>query len=158
MNVKSLTEIIEARKRELFDLLSDLIQIDSQNFGEHGRESAVAEHIARVLADMDFEPDIYSPDSIYGIHKNPDCWADHHLENRPNVSCVIPSSAHDRRILIAAHSDTVPVGDLLNWTFDPFCGTQTDGKILGRGACDDKYGIATALFLIRVFKDAFGYG
>ena len=55
--------------------------------------------------------------------------------------------------MIAAHLDTVPIGDEKNWTVPPFGGIIKDGKIWGRGACDDKYGIATMLYILKVFKD-----
>lgn len=51
------------------------------------------------------------------------------------------------------HIDTVEIGDLSNWKFDPLAGKIEDGKILGRGACDDKYALATVLFLIRLLKE-----
>ena len=37
MTVQSLMQVLEARKQELFDLLSSLIRIDSQNFGSTGQ-------------------------------------------------------------------------------------------------------------------------
>lgn len=40
------------------------------------------------------------------------------------------------------HTDVVPVGDLADWTYDPF-GAQIDGpNMYGRGACDMKSGVA----------------
>ncbi|MBL7080744.1 M20/M25/M40 family metallo-hydrolase, partial [Candidatus Bathyarchaeota archaeon] len=36
-----------------------------------------------------------------------------------------------------AHTDTVPVTPE-GWTVDPFAGTIKDGRVYGRGACDDK--------------------
>ena len=54
--------------------------------------------------------------------------------------------------MLMAHLDTVEIGDRANWTVDPFGGEIIDGKIYGRGACDDKYGIAASLFLIKVLQ------
>ena len=51
--------------------------------------------------------------------------------------------------MIMGHSDTVQTGDPANWEFDPFCGLIKDGKIFGRGSVDDKYALATALFIIN---------
>ena len=39
--------------------------------------------------------------------------------------------------LLSAHLDVVPV-EGQDWTFDPFGGTLSDGRIYGRGACDMK--------------------
>lgn len=146
-------ERIAARKDELFSLLSDLIKIDSQSFGAEGNEKQIAFFIGEKLRGMGYEPDIYTPLDIPGMKEHPDYWPEHNLENRYNVSVVIPGIDHSRRIMVAAHNDTVAVGNPANWTVDPFGGEIRDGKIWGRGACDDKYGIATALFLIRIFKD-----
>ena len=40
------------------------------------------------------------------------------------------------------HTDVVPPGNADLWRFDPFSGTNADGKIWGRGACDMKSGVA----------------
>ena len=40
------------------------------------------------------------------------------------------------------HTDVVPPGDADLWRFDPFSGTEADGKLWGRGACDMKSGVA----------------
>ena len=39
----------------------------------------------------------------------------------------------------------VPPGDLTRWTGDPFTAAVRDGRVVGRGACDMKGGIATIL-------------
>jgi acetylornithine deacetylase/succinyl-diaminopimelate desuccinylase-like protein len=51
------------------------------------------------------------------------------------------------------HHDTVPIGDRSLWTFEPLIGEVRDGKIWGRGACDDKYALATSLFLLKLLKE-----
>lgn len=52
-----------------------------------------------------------------------------------------------------AHIDTVEVGNLKNWTFDPFCGDIKDGKVWGRGASDQKGGAASMIAAGRMLKE-----
>ena len=144
---------ITERQDELFATLSALVRIDSQNFGSSGREEAAAAYIAERLRGIGLTPDVYSPMDVPGLPENPDYWDGHHVETRPNVTACRKGSAR-RRLMLAAHSDTVPVGDPANWTFPPFSGELRDGRILGRGACDDKYGIAAVLYLLTLLRDA----
>lgn len=37
-----------------------------------------------------------------------------------------------------SHIDTVGIGDIAEWTYDPFIGKIEDGIFFGRGACDEK--------------------
>ena len=148
----TLQAAIEARQQELYDLLSSLIRVDSQNFGSSGREENIAPLISDLMRGLGMEPDIYSPMDVPGLAQNPDYWDGHHLENRYNVTGHVPGTGK-RRLMLAAHSDTVAIGNPESWTADPLSGEQKDGKIWGRGACDDKYGIAAALFLIRLLRD-----
>lgn len=147
--LRSITE----RKQELFELLSDLVKIDSQNFGESGKEADIAEFIAEKLEAIGLSADVYSPMDVEGLPESEDYWDGHNLENRPNVTAIRPGSGA-ARLMLAAHSDTVKVGDIKNWTVPPFSGLMRDGKIFGRGACDDKYAIAAALYLLTLLRDA----
>lgn len=51
---------------------------------------------------------------------------------------------------IAAHLDVVPEG--LGWTYPPFGGTVAEGSIWGRGAQDDKGGLAMTLAAFDVLR------
>ena len=55
--------------------------------------------------------------------------------------------------MFAAHVDTVKIGELSEWEFSPLSGEIKNGNIYGRGACDDKYGIAIMMFLIKKLKE-----
>src|SRR5262245_21614630 len=60
---------------------------------------------------------------------------------RPNVLAAI-GRGDGRALLWNAHLDTVSPGNLAAWTADPFGGEVRDGKLFGRGASDDKGGVA----------------
>ena len=46
----------------------------------------------------------------------------------------------------------MPIGDENLWSVDPLGGEIRNGRIYGRGACDDKYAVATVLFILEAFK------
>jgi acetylornithine deacetylase len=56
-------------------------------------------------------------------------------------------------IVLSGHTDVVPV-DGQNWTSDPFTLVEREGKLFGRGTCDMKGFLATALALVPDFKAA----
>ncbi len=56
-------------------------------------------------------------------------------------------------IVLSGHTDVVPV-DGQNWTSDPFTLIEREGKLFGRGTCDMKGFLATALALVPDFKAA----
>lgn len=153
VNTMNLIELIESRKSELFDLLSSLIKIDSQSSCVGGNEKEICEYIAKEIEKIGYTPDVYSPLDIPGMTEHPDFWPLHNLKDSYNVSVVIPGKDRTKRLMLAAHTDTVAIGDRNNWTVDPLGGEIKDGKIWGRGACDDKYAVATGLFLIKLFKE-----
>lgn len=57
----------------------------------------------------------------------------------------------DTEIGICGHLDVVPVG--AGWTYEPFAGIVEDGKIIGRGAADNKIAVVTALYVMRYLKE-----
>lgn len=52
-----------------------------------------------------------------------------------------------------AHIDTVGLGELSNWNFDPYKGYETDEEIGGRGASDQLGGIVSATYGAKIMKD-----
>ncbi len=58
-----------------------------------------------------------------------------------------------RLIAIDAHIDTVDAGDLGQWEFDPFEGRIEGGRVWGRGAADQKGGMAAMVSAGRIIKE-----
>lgn len=56
-------------------------------------------------------------------------------------------------IAFDAHVDTVGLGELTNWTFDPYDGFETAEEIGGRGTSDQLGGIVSAVYGARIMKD-----
>ena len=52
-----------------------------------------------------------------------------------------------------AHIDTVGLGELSNWKFDPYEGYENDTEIGGRGTSDQLGGIVSAVYGAKVMKD-----
>ncbi|MBO5880016.1 MAG: M20 family metallopeptidase [Clostridia bacterium] len=153
MEIKRIVDLIEERQNELYELLSSLVKINSENFMTHGNEETLARHIHKLCSDMGLESELYTPLEIEGFEQHPDYVDGRALENRYNVSARWRGAENVDELMLMGHIDTVPIGDLANWNFEPLSGEILDGKIFGRGACDDKYALATALFIIKLLKE-----
>ena len=70
---------------------------------------------------------------------------------RPNV--IVSIGSGDRPgVLFVGHSDVVPAGT--GWTTDPFSAVVRDGRIVGRGACDMKGGLAAVVAAMTAVQRA----
>ena len=153
MKTSYISELIEKRKDELFELLSSLVKINSESFKSHGNEENLARHIDSLCKSLGLESEVYSPLDIPDFENHPDYMEGRGLENRYNVSAIWKGSEDKNGLMLMAHTDTVGIGSLENWEGDPLSGEIKDGKIFGRGACDDKYALATILFVIKLLKE-----
>ena len=86
---RKLYSAIETDKEELYNLLSSLVKINSENFGSCGNEEECSEFIGEYFKKMGFECDVYSPLEIKDIENHPDYLPGRGLENRKNASVVV---------------------------------------------------------------------
>lgn len=133
---------IAAMRDQIVACLQRLVQIPSVNPGNNATpedryEKDLADYVAQELRGLGME--------VRQIEPAP---------RRASVLGRLPGRASERSLLFYAHLDTVPVGDMAEWTYPPFSATLADGRIWGRGAKDCKLGMAAALMAARALREA----
>ncbi|WKY46869.1 YgeY family selenium metabolism-linked hydrolase [Eubacteriaceae bacterium ES3] len=108
----------EEQKSQVIGLCQDLIRQESYS----GNESGVAGVLENFFNDNGFDNAVVD---AYG-----------------NIYGVIKGNAPGKKILFDGHMDTVPVGDLADWSKDPFAGEIVEDRLYGRGTSDMKGAIA----------------
>ncbi len=127
-------QLAKTRSDELVQLVSNLIQIPSEN--PTGSQREVVDFVEKYLADA-------------GI-------AFEEVGENPEFPCIVAKMGSDEgfSVILNGHLDVVPAGDRGQWNYDPFCGTVTDKQILGRGTSDMKAGVAGLLYAMKILKES----
>src|SRR5450756_624432 len=101
---------------EVVRICRDLLRIDSSNFGDGSGpgERAAAEHVAALLAEVGFEPDVF--------------------ESAPGRATVVTRWAGEDpsrpALVLHGHTDVVPA-EAADWSVPPFSGEELDGYLWG---------------------------
>ncbi|MHB9027031.1 MAG: M20 family metallopeptidase [Armatimonadota bacterium] len=157
INSSQVAETIARRQDELVRLLQALIRIPSESDARRGQEGPYQRFVADRLRGMDIAVDLFAARDIPGLEEHPAFLRQgKHYANRPTIVGKIPGHAGAPSLLLTAHGDTVSAGDLRQWTKDPWGGELEDGRIYGRGATDDKEGMAALLIAVQILRES-GY-
>ncbi|MCX8205337.1 MAG: M20/M25/M40 family metallo-hydrolase [Candidatus Nezhaarchaeota archaeon] len=116
---------MELDEAYLVDCLKDLVKIPSPP----GGEGEAANYVASELRSLGLEASV---DRFY------------------NVASRLGGGSP--RVLVNAHLDTVPPGG--GWAVDPYGGEVRGGRLYGRGASDNKAGVAAMLAIAKALRGA----
>ncbi len=143
--------MIDARRQDWTDLLQELIRIPSCFEAEH----AIVRRVCEYVTGLGLVPDLLPMDETllrgYAHAAKPISP----VADRNNVVVRLRGRGAGRSLILNCHLDIQPEGDSAEWTRPPFSG-HIDPKtnvIFGRGAMDDKAGVAICLGLTRVIVE-----
>ena len=145
--VQALRERLDPLLPAAIEDLKDLVRIPSIAFEGYDQEPVrrSAEAVAELLRGAGMQQvDI---ESVAG--------------GSPAVIGRSPAAPGRPTVLLYAHHDVQPTGEVSDWSSDPFEPVERDGRLYGRGAADDKAGImahVTALRLVGEELAADGIG
>ncbi|RKQ90266.1 acetylornithine deacetylase [Solirubrobacter pauli] len=143
---QALVARIAQRRDEIVALACELIAFDTTSRSgieaPARDEAALQRTLASRLERAGAEIDLWEP--------APEDVADHPLSvpgiafaGRPQLAATLRGSGGGASLLLNGHIDVVPARREEGWTADPFDPQVSGGRIVGRGACDMKGGIAS---------------
>lgn len=107
--------------------LRDLIAIPGESCGEEG----VIKRIQQEMIALDFDK----------------------VEIDPMGNVLGYMGSGKTLIAFDAHIDTVGIGEMCNWKFDPYEGYENETEVGGRGASDQLGGIVSSVYGAKIMKD-----
>jgi acetylornithine deacetylase/succinyl-diaminopimelate desuccinylase-like protein len=134
------TELRAAIQRELPRVradLADLVRIPGIAFDgfDHAQVDRSAEAVAELLRGCGLDVTVAR------------------AGGQPAVIGRRPAPPGAPTVLLYAHHDVQPAGDLALWQSEPFEPVEREGRLYGRGAADDKAGIMAHIAALRAFGD-----
>ena len=127
MDFSKIKTAAEGYEKDMTKFLRDLVRIPGESCEEAGHINRIAEEMRTV-----------------GFDK---------VEIDPQGNVLGYMGAGETLIAYDAHIDTVGIGNINNWKFDPYEGFESDTEIGGRGTSDQMGGIVSAVYGAKIMKD-----
>ena len=127
MDYSAIKKAAENYEKDMTAFLRELVAIPSESAEEEG----VAKRIVQEMQKLGFDEAFTDPQG--------------------NVHGVMGTGG--KIIAFDGHIDTVGLGEMSNWTFDPYEGYETDTEIGGRGTSDQTGGVVSAVYGAKIMKD-----
>ena len=127
MDYSKIREAAESYKADMTRFLREIVK----HPGESCDEKAHIERIAEEMRNLGFDK----------------------VEIDPMGNVLGFMGCGEKIIGFDAHIDTVGIGNIENWDFDPYEGYENDEEIGGRGVSDQCGGIVSAVYGAKIMKD-----
>lgn len=119
-----------------------------------GNEAEIQNYIAGTLDAMGLAVDVWEIDHGQIAKQKGYSPVEWSYEGRPVVAGTWRASERGGRSLILnGHIDVVPAGPANQWSYDPWGGEISAGKMYGRGAGDMKAGVAAMVYAVRALRE-----
>jgi succinyl-diaminopimelate desuccinylase len=138
-----LSDAIAAKRDDLIALTQDLIRIPTLN-PPGSNYLLICEYLDKRLKQHGFQTDFVRAYDTPGDSEKYPRW---------NLVARREGARPGDCVHFNSHTDVVEVG--AGWTFEPFGGEVSDGKIYGRGACDMKGGLAASIIAAEAFIELY---
>jgi acetylornithine deacetylase len=144
---RALTDEIARRRDEIVALTCDLIRFDTQSRetpeAPARQEAALQAFLGDRLRAGGADVEVWEPASA-DVDNHPLTPAEGiGFAGRPQLAARFAGSGGGRSLLLNGHIDVVTARLEDGWTHDPFDAQVDEGRIIGRGSCDMKGGIAS---------------
>lgn len=137
-------------KESMWRLLSDSIRRQSVS----GDEKDFVEFIHSWAIEHDFETDLWEVNDQDFARAYPTAGKHLPLKGRPALVIRLSGNGSGRSLIFNAHSDVVSAPKPERWQHDPWSGDFENGRIFGRGACDAKGPLVSALWAMLAIKQS----
>ena len=127
LDFNKIKEVAQGYQADMTAFLRAIVK----NPGESCDEKAHVETIAAEMKKLDFDEVVIDPQG--------------------NVIGYMGTG--DKIIAFDGHIDTVGIGNINNWTFDPYDGYENETEIGGRGVSDQCGGVVSAVYGAKIMKD-----
>jgi acetylornithine deacetylase len=153
---QALVDRIAARRDDLVALARQLIAFDTTSRSENDDpardEAALQGLLADRLRARGAEIDLWEPDPA-DVAGHPLSVDGIGFAGRPQLAARLRGIGGGRSLLLNGHIDVVPAARADGWDHDPFDPQVVDGRVVGRGACDMKGGIAAMVVAAEALAD-----
>lgn len=144
--VAAVKQWVDTHFDEYVAQLSDLVTYQSLAFD--GFDRTPLEHSADAVAKLFQElgmPEVHRLTESHGT-----------AQSGPAIIARRPGSPNKPTVMLYAHHDVQPEGDLDAWESNPWIATERNGRLYGRGTADDKAGIMVHHASIRALDELLG--
>jgi len=141
-------EAVDVLRPELIDFARSLVRIPSVSGSEQAAQRAIAAKYESLGLAVDIVPSVREELDTHPAF----CDDAIPFVDRLNVVARWRGNGGGRSLILNGHMDVVPPGDLAKWTRDPWGGEIEGDRLYGRGACDMKSGLASAVFAVQALQ------